>query len=149
MPVPGKAKIFCLPDTINTMLVQWRSTLVQLCVTRHNVTYKGNDMKIHYILILLFVLQLIACNRKLDLNVIENKEIKIEYYKISEITTIHDFVDITNKRWNKTERICEANAGSIDSIFIRNDSIILQASITALMYDLAALKFGYKIIVEK
>ena len=92
---------------------------------------------------------ILSCTKKLDLRVIENNDIKIEQYEISEITTSHDFIDVTNKRWDKTERIFEANGGSIDSVFIRHDSIIIQTSINAFMYDLAALKFGYKIIVKR
>ena len=92
---------------------------------------------------------ILSCRNKLNLKVIENNDIKIEQYEISEITSIHDFVDVTNKRWNRTERIFEASSGSIDRIFIRNDSIIIQISIQPVMYDLAALKFGYKIIIER
>jgi hypothetical protein len=55
---------------------------------------------------------------------------------------------MTNKRWNKVERILEANDGSIDSIFIRQDTLFLQkASNSPVIYDLAAIKFGYKIVV--
>lgn len=103
----------------------------------------------YYVIVCLLVLPFLGCTKKIDLEVIENEEIKIEFYKISEITTIHDFVDITNKRWDKTERLCEANAGSINNIYITGDSIILKTSVTAFMYDLAAIKFGYKIVVEK
>lgn len=106
-------------------------------------------MKFQKIIILLLSLHIVACDRKLDMKVIENEEIRIEHYTISEITTIHEFVDITNKRWDKTERICEANYGSIDSIFIKGDSIMIQSSITSHMYDLAAIKFGYYIVVLK
>lgn len=97
-----------------------------------------------------FLITILACSRKLDLKTIENAEIILENYEISEISTVHEFVDITNKRWNRTERICEANVSSIDTIFIKNDStIIIKPTATALFYDLAALKFGYRIIVEK
>lgn len=93
------------------------------------------------------ILPIASCTKKLNLKVIENDVVKIEHYDISEIATMHEFVDITNKRWNRTERICEANSDSIDSLFITGDSIVLKTSPSALMYDLAALKFGYKIIV--
>jgi hypothetical protein len=86
--------------------------------------------------------------KKLDLTTIENEEILIEKYRISEITTIHQFIDITNKRWNKMERILEANDGSVDSIFIRQDTLWLQkTSKQPVIYDLASIKFGYTIIL--
>jgi hypothetical protein len=86
--------------------------------------------------------------KKLDLTRIENKEVLIENYRISEITTIHQFIDITNKRWNKVERILEANDGSVDSIFIRQDSLYLQkTSKQPVIYDLASIKFGYTVIL--
>lgn len=97
----------------------------------------------------LLLIMILSCNQKLDHKVIENKDIKIEHYQTSEITTIHEFVDITNKRWGKTERICEANSGSIDSIFIKDDSIIIRTSVNAFFYDLAALKYGYSVIIAK
>ena len=107
------------------------------------------------ILILTFLTFFIlsSCNsfsgrKKLNLTTIENEEILIEKYRISEISTIHQFIDITNKRWNKKERILEANDGSIDSIFIRQDTLYLQkTSKQPVIYDLASIKFGYKIIL--
>lgn len=89
-----------------------------------------------------------SCDRKLDLEtVFENRDVRVERYRISEITSCHDFVDITNKRWNKTERIYESNSETIRYILIRNDSIIIKVW-SKFAYDLAAIKFGYKIILD-
>ena len=99
----------------------------------------------------LFILS--SCNnllgrKKLDLEVIENEDILIEKYRISEITTIHQFIDITNKRWNKTERILESNDGSIESVFIKKDTIFLQKlKSEPIIYDLASIKFGYRVVL--
>ena len=88
--------------------------------------------------------------KKLNLETIENKEIKIEIYDISEITTIHQFVDLTNKRWDKTERIFEANSNTIDKVEIRNDTILLVTKQNEpIIYDLAAIKFGHKILIQR
>jgi len=50
--------------------------------------------------LLFFILLLTNCSnleiKKLNLQTIENKDIKIEWYDISKITTIHEFDDITN-----------------------------------------------------
>jgi len=90
----------------------------------------------------------LAGTKKLNLTTIENEEILVEKYRISTITTIHQFIDITNKRWNKRERILEANDGSVDSIFVRQDTLYLQkTSKQPLIYDLASIKFGYVIIL--
>lgn len=94
-------------------------------------------------------MMILSCTEKLNPKVIENNDIKIEQYEINEITTIHNFVDVTNKRQNKIEKILESNNGNIDYIFIRNDSIIIQTSINSVIYDLAPLKFGYKIIIDR
>ena len=61
---------------------------------------------IKYILALLSLIVMTSCNntlgrKKLNLKTVENKEILVETYNISEITTIHQFIDITNKRWHK------------------------------------------------
>jgi hypothetical protein len=105
------------------------------------------------ILTLLTLFILTSCNnplgrKKLDLMTIENEEILVENYRISETTTIHQFIDITNKRWKKVERILEANENSVDSVFIKQDSLFLRTtSKQPIIYDLASIKFGYKIIL--
>lgn len=101
--------------------------------------------------ILLLCTLLNSCiDKKLDLKIIENEEIKIEHYNISEITTIHEFLDLTEKRCNNTERIYEGNTESIDSVYIKNDTIYLTTKYDKpIIYDLAAIKFGYQIKVIK
>ena len=89
-----------------------------------------------------------CADKKLNLRIVENKDIKIELYTISRITTMHDYCDITNKRWNKTERIYEVNSQLKDSLYIKNDSIIIQSEVKKRdFYDLAAMKFGYEIVL--
>jgi hypothetical protein len=62
------------------------------------------NKEIRIITILFFLFLLTNCSvlerKKLNLQIIENEDVKIEWYDISEITTIHEFVDITNKRWH-------------------------------------------------
>lgn len=98
---------------------------------------------------LLTFLLLASCNNKrLDLRIIENEEILVEKYTVSEITTSHEFIDVTNKRYGKVERILEANEGSVDSVFIMGDTLFLKMnSKKPLIYDLASIKFGYKVIL--
>ena len=103
------------------------------------------------ILVLTLCLFIISCSdKKLNLKIIENAQIKVEQYEISELTSIHEFLDLTNKRWNKTERIYEGNTESIDSVFIKNDTIFLTTKYEKpIIYDLSAIKFGYNIKVIK
>lgn len=101
--------------------------------------------------LLLLITFFTSCiQRKLNLKVIENDEIKIEHYYISEITFIHEFLDLTDKRWDKTERIYKGGTRAIDSVYIRNDTIYLTAkNNNLLIYDLSAIKFGYTIELLK
>jgi len=102
------------------------------------------------ILLLIIILALTSCEKKLNLTKIENKEILIENYQISELTSIHQFLEITNKKWNKAERILEANDNTIDSIYMQQDTIFLRTTDKKpIIYDLAAIKFGYKIILTE
>ncbi|MFN8325752.1 MAG: hypothetical protein U0T80_08360 [Flavobacteriaceae bacterium] len=105
-------------------------------------------LKIYIPLVIILIL-FSSCDEKLKIKITENKDIKIERYTISTITSGHRFCDITNKRWNKTERIYEADWGAgTDSLYIKNDSILIKADIeNAVIYDLAAIKFGYKIVL--
>ena len=106
-------------------------------------------MKKDFLMILFLTFLFSSCaDKKLDLKIIENDEITIEQYNVSTISTVHEFLDLTNKRWNMTERIYEGNTESIDSVFIKNDTIFLSSQYKERMiYDLSAIKFGYKIII--
>ncbi|PIB23567.1 hypothetical protein [Maribacter sp. 4G9] len=93
----------------------------------------------------------IVSTKKLDLKVVENKEIKIEHYIVSEISNSYTHIDLTNKRWNKTELILRANSEIIDSVYIKQDSIIITSKYDnpiSLLYDLTAKKYGYNIALK-
>ena len=105
-------------------------------------------MKSTYLL-LLACLTLSSCLKKLDLQIIEDKSIMLERYTTSTITTMHEHIDITNKRWHRTEKIYEGNTGQLINVLLQNDSIILQTySPTPVIYDLAAIKYGYRIVLQ-
>ena len=63
-------------------------------------------------------------------------DITVKWYRISEITTIHDFVDI--ERWGWTKTIMKANTDGIYDISITGDTITIQAINDLLVYDLTA-----------
>lgn len=103
-----------------------------------------------YFLLMLFLF-VTSCTKKLELKVIENEEIKIEYYRVSEISNGCTHIDLTNKRWDTTELILRANSEVIDSVYIKQDSIIITSKYDdplPLIYDLTAIKYGYKIAVK-
>ena len=55
---------------------------------------------------------------------------------MSEITTLHDFVDI--ERWGWTKNIMEANTGGIYNVLIKDDTVTIKASNDLIIYDLVA-----------
>ncbi|PPK95814.1 hypothetical protein LY01_01407 [Nonlabens xylanidelens] len=89
--------------------------------------------------------------KKLNLKTVENEEIKIEHYTVSEFSNSYTHIDLTNKRWNKTELILRANSEVIDSVYIKQDSIIIMSKYEnskSLIYDLTAIKYGYNILLK-
>lgn len=110
----------------------------------------------HIITIIVFFFTLTICScqndvskNQLNIQIVENENIRIEKYNISEISNIHQFIDLTNKRWNKKERLLEADSDTIDSIYIKNDTIYLVTNEKKpIIYDLAAIKFGYFIKIK-
>ena len=74
--------------------------------------------------------------KKLDEKKISANDIIISWYRISAITTIHDFVDIT--RWGHTKNIMKANTDGIYEILIKGDTVIIRTTQDLLVYELAA-----------
>jgi hypothetical protein len=86
---------------------------------------------------IIMTLLLSSCSRKhLNEKIFTSKDITVSWYQISEITTMHDFVDIT--RWKHTRNIMEANTGLIHDIIISGDTIILKADDNSAIYSLSA-----------
>jgi len=80
---------------------------------------------------------LTSCSRKhLDEKVFRSQDITVRWYRISEITTVHDFLDI--ERWGWKKNIMEANTGGIFGILINKDTITIKATSDLIIYDLAA-----------
>ena len=76
----------------------------------------------------LIVFLISSCqNKKLHLKVIENKDVKIEIYEISLITSMHQYVDLTDKHWNETTTIYKAEPDQLLDVKMRNDTIFLVA----------------------
>ena len=93
-------------------------------------------MKTHLPLLLLIFL-LSACEDKhLDNKMFTSKDITVDWYKISSISTIHDYIDI--KRWGYTKNILQSNTDGIYDVKINGDTITIQVLNDCLVYDLVA-----------
>jgi|GEM_PF-1921505 len=94
-----------------------------------------------FIVPFLFILTLTACStisadKHLDEKVFKAGDITVKWYRISEITSAHDFIDI--ERWGWTKTIMKANTGGIYAVLIKGDTITIQTTPKLLIYDLTA-----------
>jgi hypothetical protein len=78
----------------------------------------------------------IVGDKHFDEKLYTSGDIKVRWYRISEITTIHDFIHI--ERWGWTKTIMKANTGGIHDILIKGDTITIQAMPDLLVYDLTS-----------
>jgi len=99
--------------------------------------------------ILLLILTISSCtNKKLDLVTIEKDDVIIEKYTISLITSMHDYVDLTDKHSRETTTIYKANSDELIDVRVHNDTIFLHTKFDDMhYYELAAVKYGYTIKV--
>jgi hypothetical protein len=93
------------------------------------------------LLIILLPILLTSCSaiigdKHLDEKTFTSGNITVKWYRISEITTIHDFIDI--ERWGWTKTIMKANTDGIHDILINGDTITIQTMPDLLTYDLTA-----------
>ena len=101
---------------------------------------------------ILFITLLTSCSaivgdKHLDEKIYTGGDIKVKWYRISEITTIHDFIDI--ERWGWTKTIMKANTGGIHDILIKGDRITIQTMPDLLVYDLTAKTLNCDIRLDK
>jgi hypothetical protein len=102
-----------------------------------------------FILSILLLLPLLSCDKKLDSIFVDDENIRLEYYRISRISTIHDYIDLTLKSSEEELNIYEANAYQIDSLYIRNDTIFIdKISKDSTLYNFIDSKFGYKLNIK-
>ena len=86
--------------------------------------------------------------KKLNLKIIENKDVKIEIYEISLITSAHQYVDLTDKYFKETTTIYKANTDELIDVKMRNDTIFLYTKYDDMyFYELVAVKYDHTIQV--
>jgi hypothetical protein len=86
--------------------------------------------------------------KKLNLKTIKNKDVKIEIYDISLITSGHQIVDLTDKYFKETTSIYKAGQNQLTDVKMRNDTIFLYTKRDDMhFYELAAVKYEYTIQV--
>jgi len=83
--------------------------------------------------------------KKLDEKVINSGDISISWYKVSTITTIHEYVDLS--RWKQTKNVLEANGG-VREIQIKGDTIIISTTPTIQLYELVSKTLGCTIVQD-
>ena len=100
---------------------------------------------------ILFLLTLTSCtsvlgDKHLDEKIFKGGDITVKWYRISEITSIHDFIDI--ERWGWTKTIMKANTDGIYDILIKGDAITIQTTNNLLVYDLTAKTLNCNITLD-
>ena len=90
------------------------------------------------IFILIIFTCCISCDKHLDEKVFKSKDITVKWYRVSEISSGHDFIDL--ERWGNTGNIMKANTGGIYDVKISGDTIIIKALPEIGIYDLVAKK---------
>jgi len=95
------------------------------------------------------LLLLVSCGDGLRKHLHERQykggDITASVYMVSEITTAHEFVDIT--RWGHTRNILEANAGDIFEVVVKGDSVIVRMR-EGLVYRQSALELNVRVRVD-
>ena len=97
-----------------------------------------------YFLVLSSLLVLSSCDKKLDERIVRGTDIEISWYRISTITTIRQYVDVT--RDSDTEQLIKADDGSIEFIYIQNDTIFIREKMFPSFYKSKDSIFNYKVV---
>ena len=95
------------------------------------------------LLIIVSICGLCACDKKLHEKIITGKNIKVSWYTISSITTVHEYADVSQE--GETQNIIRANSESIETIQIINDTIFIKKKLPNLFYTSKDSVFNYKI----
>lgn len=108
-------------------------------------------MKTRYILLLIIIIfsgfVYIAFFHEVHLNekVYTKGDITLKFYRISNISSMHDYIDL--ERFGYTKKIFKADTGGVYDILIKNDTIIIQTH-EAGIYELVARTLDTEIIVD-
>ena len=102
------------------------------------------------LLAIAFLTFLVGCSRNvrkhLNEKTFRSGDITVKWYHISEITTVHDFVEL--ERWGWTKTLMEANTGGIHDIIIKGDTITIRTMSNLLIYELTAKTLNCQIVQD-
>lgn len=84
------------------------------------------------------LLSFISCDKHLDEKIYKSKDITVKWYKISSISTVHDYIDL--ERWGYSDNILNSNTDGIYDIIISDDTITIRILPDLIIYDLVAKK---------
>jgi hypothetical protein len=94
--------------------------------------------KMKKLIILIVIPFFISCDVHIDEKTYQSKDITVKWYKVSTITSGHDFIDL--ERWGYTDNIMKANIGGIYDVKIIGDTILIKTLPHIGIYDLVAKK---------
>jgi len=103
-------------------------------------------MKIIVLLSLLFSLFTSCSDKRLDLKTYNAGDITVSWYHISEISTVHDFIEIERRGHKKN--VMRANTGGIHNVLIHGDTVIIQTIPQLKVYELVTRAFDCVIIQD-
>ncbi|MBY8961487.1 hypothetical protein KJK34_01860 [Flavobacterium sp. D11R37] len=92
------------------------------------------------------VLMFVSCDKHLNEKVFEGKNVKVRWYRISRITSVHEYVDLEIR--HKTYNLLESNSEGVYDIIVKGDTIIIQVVNDLLIYELSAIANGNIIILD-
>ena len=87
----------------------------------------------------------VSCESRLDKFTVENDDIEVTKYTISEITTMHDFVEVV--KGDSAITVLETEAQDFANIVISGDTIIIE-SLPMNPYEFVDYAFGYRIKLD-
>lgn len=96
-------------------------------------------------LFLLLLISFASCDKRLNEVTVKNNDIEVTKYEISEISTVHDFIEV--KKGNSAMKVMEANSNGFADIIISHDTIVIQY-LPNVVYYIADKAFDYKIKLD-
>ncbi|RYD74041.1 MAG: hypothetical protein EOP53_19025 [Sphingobacteriales bacterium] len=86
-----------------------------------------------------------SCNKRLKEFTIKTADIEVTKYEISQVSTVHDFVEV--RKGNLAITVLEANSYGFADLFVKHDTIVIQY-LPNIFYKTADKAFNYKIKLD-
>jgi hypothetical protein len=86
-----------------------------------------------------------SCVTRLNEISFKTKDIEVSKYEISEITSVHDFIEV--KKGDSAITVLETNSYGFTDVIVRNDTIIIQY-LTNAIYKFKEKAFGCNVYLD-